>query len=41
MPSNKYKYTRFGDKQASNGPEGTPMGRLAEKIIVPELKQQF
>jgi len=28
-------------KQASNGPEGTPMGRLAAKLMVPELTQHF
>jgi len=40
LPSNS-KYARFGGKQASNSPGGMPMGRLAEKLIVPELTQQF
>jgi len=37
----KCKYVRFWSKQASYGMEGTLMGRLAEKLIVPELIQQF
>jgi len=41
MPLSNSKYARFGGKQASNGPEGTPMGRLAEKLMVTELMQQF
>jgi len=40
LPSNS-KYARFGGKQASNGPEGTPMDRLAEMLMVPELIQHF
>jgi len=35
------KNARFGGKQASNGRQGTPMGRLAEKLMVPEHTHQF
>jgi len=41
MLPNNSKYVRFGGKQGSNGPHGTPMGRPAAKLMVPEHTQQF
>jgi len=35
------KYARFGGKQGSDCPEGTPMRKVAERLMVPELPQQF
>jgi len=35
------KYPRFGGKQGSDCPEGTPMRKVAERLMVPELPQQF
>ena len=39
-PSNA-KYPRFGGKQDSDCPEGTLMRKVAERLMVPELPQQF
>jgi len=39
-PSNA-KYPRFGGKQGSDCREGTPMGKVVERLRVPEFPQQF
>jgi len=35
------KYATLVGKQDSRDPEGTRMGTLAERLMIPELKQHF
>jgi len=39
--SSNAKYPRFRGKQGSDRPKGIPMCKVAERLMVPELPQQF